>query len=79
MMSRHCSIGNRASVGADCGGAGFVMVRYGNFFEYVRPITGGHASVGIELRADALQVRMAVDEVLAKNGLLEPAAVTNRA
>ncbi len=64
MMSRHCSIENRASVGADCGGAGFVMVRYGNFFEYVRPITGGHASVGTELRANPLRLAQATDAVL---------------
>ena len=29
----------------DCGGAQFVVIRYGNFFQWVRPIKGGHVSV----------------------------------
>lgn len=32
----------------DCGGAKYVLVRYGNFFEYVQPLEGGHVSIGIE-------------------------------
>ena len=33
----------------DCGGAHFVVIRYGNFYEFVKPISGGHLSVGMEL------------------------------
>ncbi len=32
----------------DCGGMDYVIVRYGNFFEFVQPVEGGHVSVGIE-------------------------------
>jgi hypothetical protein len=32
----------------DCGGAKYVLIRYGNFFEFVQPLEGGHISVGIE-------------------------------
>lgn len=48
----------------DCGGLHSVLIRYGSFFEYVRPINGGHASVGIELQADANAVAEKIDRVL---------------
>lgn len=40
----------------DCGGMQFVVIRYGNFFEYVASIAGGHISVGIERDGDPLQM-----------------------
>lgn len=40
----------------DCGGLRFVLIRYGNFFQYVSPYAGGHISVAIEPGADPLQV-----------------------
>lgn len=40
----------------DCGGMQFVVIRYGNFFEYVASIAGGHISVGIEGDGDPLQM-----------------------
>lgn len=54
----------------DCGGAEFVLIRYGNFFEYVRPIAGGHASVGIEPGAEPLRVAAVIDRVLREDRLL---------
>lgn len=36
----------------DCGGATWVVIRYGNFFELVVPVDGGHVSVGIESSGD---------------------------
>jgi hypothetical protein len=36
----------------DCGGLDYVVVRYGNFFQFVTPIEGGHASVAFEPDAD---------------------------
>ena len=36
----------------DCGGVQYVVVRYGNFFEFVQAVAGGHISVGIEENAD---------------------------
>lgn len=32
----------------DCGGLEYVLIRYGNFFEFVQPLKTGHISVGIE-------------------------------
>jgi hypothetical protein len=40
----------------DCGGASWVLIRYGNFYEIVIPVAAGHLSVGLELTADPLPV-----------------------
>src|SRR5574339_422041 len=44
----------------DCGGAEYVIIRYGSFYELVIPIKDGHVSVGIELNADLLPIVSAV-------------------
>lgn len=36
----------------DCGGASWVVIRYGNFCEIVIPVPSGHLSVGLEFTAD---------------------------
>jgi hypothetical protein len=38
----------------DCGGANWVIVRYGNFYELVIPVPCGHVSVGIELTGNPI-------------------------
>ncbi len=38
----------------DCGGLDYVVVRYGNFFQFVAPVEGGHASVTFEPDADPI-------------------------
>lgn len=38
----------------DCGGVAYVVIRYGNFFEFVQPLRSGHLSVGIEPHADVI-------------------------
>lgn len=38
----------------DCGGAQWLIIRYGNFFEVVVLVTSGHLSVGVELTGDPL-------------------------
>jgi len=38
----------------DCDGLDYVVVRYGNFFQFVVPIEGGHASVAFEPDADPI-------------------------
>ena len=48
----------------DCGGMRFVLIRYGNFFEYVAPIAGGHISVGIELSVDPLPLAAKIQELV---------------
>ena len=40
----------------DCGGLQFVVIRYGNFYQFVTPYVGGHISIAIEPDADALEV-----------------------
>jgi hypothetical protein len=39
----------------DCGGARFLVVRYGNFYQLVIDIPGGHVSVCFELTANPLK------------------------
>ena len=36
----------------DCGGLRYVVIRYGNFFQCVFPVAGGHVSVALEPTAD---------------------------
>ncbi|HEX5699978.1 MAG TPA: hypothetical protein VFX77_04980 [Rubrobacter sp.] len=38
----------------DCGGLSYVVIRYGNFFQFVAPIESGHASVAFEPDADPI-------------------------
>ena len=40
----------------DCGGLDYILIRYGNFFQFVRSIGNGHVSVAIEDSADVLSV-----------------------
>lgn len=32
----------------DCGGARWVIIRYGSFYELVLPVSRGHVSIGVE-------------------------------
>jgi hypothetical protein len=52
----------------DCGGARWVLIRYGHFHELVVPVPGGHLSVGIELSGQPLAVAEQV-LALAERGL----------
>lgn len=52
----------------DCGGARFVLIRYGNFFQWVRPIPGGHLSVGSELSGDPLAIAAMVERLFERVG-----------
>ena len=40
----------------DCGGLRYVLVRYGNFFQFVLPTPEGHISVCIEPDADPVEI-----------------------
>jgi hypothetical protein len=40
----------------DCGGLRYVLVRYGNFFQFVLPARSGHISVCIESDADPVEI-----------------------
>lgn len=48
----------------DCGGAQFVLIRYGNFFQFVAPLADGHISIGMEPDCDPLAVIKTVWPVL---------------
>jgi hypothetical protein len=36
----------------DCGGLKFLIIRYGNFFQFVYPLQNGHISVALEPTSD---------------------------
>jgi len=40
----------------DCGGLEYLIVRYGNFFQFVLPTSWGHVSVCIEKSADPIAI-----------------------
>jgi hypothetical protein len=54
----------------DCGGARFVLIRYGNFYQFVAPIQKGHISICIEPNADPLQLVEPIESLLSQQGLL---------
>jgi hypothetical protein len=58
----------------DCGGAAYVLVRYGNFFQLITPIRGGHVSVAVEPHADPLALAAQVADVLRGGGFSGRAA-----
>ena len=53
----------------DCGGLEYVLVRYGNFFQLVTPLEGGHLSVCIEPHSDPLHLLEPVGEAVHQTGL----------
>jgi hypothetical protein len=53
----------------DCGGAEFVLIRYGYFFEFVKPAPMGHVSVGIQLEENPLKLIPLIEDVISKQGL----------
>ncbi len=48
----------------DCGGLEYILVRYGNFFQFVLPQNWGHVSVCIELTADPIQIGAQVKSLM---------------
>jgi hypothetical protein len=50
----------------DCGGAEYVLIRYGSFFEYVAALREGHVSVGIEPVADPIGIVTRIREVVGR-------------
>jgi len=46
----------------DCGGAAYVIIRYGNFWEIVVPVANGHLSVGVESTANVTAIAERVVE-----------------
>jgi hypothetical protein len=54
----------------DCGGAEYVLIRYGNFYEFVKPVRSGHISIGIQLDSDPLKIIPLIEDELRKFNLL---------
>jgi len=48
----------------DCGGARYVIIRYGSFYEYVMPIKNGHLSVGIESGTNIMSIVDAIQDLV---------------
>jgi hypothetical protein len=48
----------------DCGGLRYVLVRYGNFYQFVISIAQGHVSVCIEPDADPIEIANRIDALL---------------
>jgi len=44
----------------DCGGLEYLIIRYGNFFQFVLPASWGHVSVCIEKDADPVGIGLKV-------------------
>ena len=47
----------------DCGGAEYVIIRYGSFYEFVMPMENGHVSVGMELNSDVMKIAKALQKL----------------
>ncbi len=54
----------------DCGGAHWIVIRYGNFYQHIRPVEGGHVSVGMELTARPLDLLPAIEATLQRYRLI---------
>ncbi len=48
----------------DCGGLHYLLIRYGNFFQFVMKIPGGHVSVCIEANADISSIATQLHQML---------------
>ena len=44
----------------DCGGLDYLIIRYGNFFQFVLPTPWGHVSVCIEQKADPVDLGLKI-------------------
>jgi len=48
----------------DCGGARYVIIRYGSFYEFVMPLKNGHLSVGIESNSELMKIIERIHDLL---------------
>ncbi len=52
----------------DCGGASFVLIRYGHFYQCVIPDASGHISVGMETECNPLTILETIRDVVKRLG-----------
>ncbi|HYK05149.1 MAG TPA: hypothetical protein VE974_25590 [Thermoanaerobaculia bacterium] len=50
----------------DCGGFEYVLVRYGNFYQFVTPLQDGHVSVALDASVDLRSVIELLRAVIAE-------------
>jgi hypothetical protein len=50
----------------DCGGVAYVIIRYGNFFQILHALPGGHLSVAVEPHGDPMRVVEALRPIVAR-------------
>ncbi len=55
----------------DCGGLRHVVVRYGNFIQYIRPVRGGHLSVAFESGSGIERIVPKIEKLLRAQDLAE--------
>ncbi len=48
----------------DCGGLDYLLIKYGNFFQFIFSENGGHVSVCIEADADPIQLGVQVKSLV---------------
>ena len=48
----------------DCGGLDYLLVKYGNFFQYILPTSWGHVSVCIENQSDPISIGDRIRELM---------------
>jgi len=48
----------------DCGGARFVIIRYGSFYEFVMPLKNGHLSAGIGSNSSLMDIIEAIQNLV---------------
>lgn len=51
----------------DCGGTEYVLIRYGNFYQFVLPLSNGHVSVCIEPGADPISLGAQIRQVVTRH------------
>ena len=51
----------------DCGGARYIIVRYGNFYQFIAPLIDGHISVSIEPQANPIKLVEPILHVITKH------------
>ena len=51
----------------DCGGLKFLLVRYGNFFQFIYPLKNGHVSVALEPSCDANSITQVLINAISKS------------
>lgn len=48
----------------DCGGLRYILIRYGNFFQLIRSIPGGHISICLDKNSDLNQLPNSIFDFL---------------